>query len=123
MDKNRNKIALEFLGNISSSSDLMKLGSSQQLASNWIINDDEFQLEIPASMEDSNADKFVSRYVLAVLYYALGGSRWRDKFNFFSGVDECFWNRVYTDTSTKAASLLGITCNKQLHPQAIMLRK
>lgn len=114
----RTERGLNFLGTVSSSVDLQELGSSQQRAFEWIISFDDLRLEIPKSLEDDNAAHFVSRYVLAVLYFSLDGPKWTNNYNFLTGENECFWNFSYGPNQN-----YGITCNEQLELKSISLPK
>eukprot|EP00560_Eucampia_antarctica_P005634 CAMPEP_0197835348 /NCGR_PEP_ID=MMETSP1437-20131217/25448_1 /TAXON_ID=49252 ORGANISM="Eucampia antarctica, Strain CCMP1452" /NCGR_SAMPLE_ID=MMETSP1437 /ASSEMBLY_ACC=CAM_ASM_001096 /LENGTH=153 /DNA_ID=CAMNT_0043440699 /DNA_START=225 /DNA_END=682 /DNA_ORIENTATION=+ len=109
----REALAFRFLSTVCSSvDDLKEIGSSQQRAYAWITEEDGLQLKIPKSLTDDNASTFVSRYVLAVLYFALDGSKWSEKFNFLTQVDACAWASVYGST-------YGILCNAQFEPYSI----
>jgi hypothetical protein len=77
---------------ISSSTNLQNTESPQYKAAAWISNDDERQLDIPESIDDEEAYKFVQRYVMAVFYFALGGPSWPRQVSFLSGEATCDWN-------------------------------
>jgi len=117
----RKKLVLDFLGTVSSSSDLQKDGSPQQLACAWISLDDPRQLAVPSGINDSRALSFISRYVAAVLYFSSGGSNWSDNFHFLSENNICDWNKFTDGASEYALFSLGIVCNKNDEPQQIMI--
>lgn len=62
--------------------------SPQYKALNWIANED------PASMSVGSTpiETISTRYVAAVLYYALGGETWLQQLSFLSQGDICTWN-------------------------------
>ena len=71
--------------NISSEADLGMPASPQQLALNWISDEDGLELPVPPVGADKTTDQgyaFLSRYVLAVFYYALDGPSWTYSLNF-----------------------------------------
>ena len=82
--------AKEFLSQFSRREDLDRSGSPQNLAVDWIANKDELQVPLPASPAYDDSYRFVQRYVLAVMYYALGGDEWTyDEARFLSKSSEC----------------------------------
>jgi len=109
----------DFFENLSSKSDLQTEGSPQQLASSWILNDDSLQLAMPLSFDDVDASKFVSRYALAVLYFAFNGSKWVDDFDFLSRRDVCEWNKSYNDVLANKKYFHGVSCDDNNEPIAI----
>jgi len=108
-----------FFENLSSRNDIETAGSPQQLASAWILNDDGLQLPVPLSLDDAGASKFVSRYALAVLFYACNGSMWADNFNFLSGIDVCEWNTPYNDVLANKKYYRGVSCDDNNEPRVI----
>ena len=82
-------------------------GTPQNLAANWLIDDDAF-LVCPGD------EKLMQRYVMALFYYSTEGSSWSScgqvgacsETNFLSAVHECEW--------------AGTTCNSDLCITEIM---
>jgi hypothetical protein len=74
-------------GGISKMEDLQTIGTPQHKAARWIADRDVMRVPI------SNARIFLDRYVLAVLYYALGGDEtWPHDMNFLSDEGVCKWS-------------------------------
>jgi len=61
---------LDIVDDISSPTDINTTGTAQNLAFDWLVNDDLAQV-CPEDMLD-----VVQRYVMAVLYYSLNGPAW-----------------------------------------------
>jgi len=78
---------------VSSMEDLTKNGSPQSKAAHFLAEQDKANLPIPsAEISDEAGYLYVTRYVMAVIYYATNGSRWKSKVNFMSGKPVCKWN-------------------------------
>jgi hypothetical protein len=68
---------------------LNDVNSPQFKALNWIVNDDPANLSVGGTTPDETIQ---TRYVAAVLYYALGGVSWATQYDFLSDRDICTWN-------------------------------
>lgn len=80
----------DFLSFYSTRSSLETASTPQYLAAMWIANKDGRQVEIPSSTDYSEAYPFVQRYVLALMYFALGGENWVFKqVNWLHSKSEC----------------------------------
>jgi hypothetical protein len=75
---------------ISEEADLRRDGSPQNLGAKFIADEDPQYRALPSSIEDEDAYLFVQRYVLSVMFYALGGPSWRTSLRWLTGGDECF---------------------------------
>ena len=76
--------------------------SPQNLAIDWLVNTDEFSVDLDKTQRVS------IRYSLAVLYFATGGnSKWKNSLNFLSDSHECDWNIPATETD----DLSGVECD------------
>jgi len=53
--KIRDELAIELLGTVSSTFSLLEVGSSQQRALEWIVENDNLVLKVPKIMEDDGA--------------------------------------------------------------------
>ena len=107
---------------ISSRRDLESESTPQYLATDWIAHEDELRLEIPEA--NSEADSFVQRYVLAVLYYALGGPNWKMTMDFLIEKSECSWfDFTGADDRFDPDSMLGVNCNANKIVNSITIRK
>ena len=106
-----NTIDMLIASNISNLKDLEVQGTPQNLAAEWMANVDPLQYKIPyQGMAFEEAYHFIQRYVLAVLFFATGGSEsWTDDLDFLSGNHECGWfhRKEFTDGQTYA---MGVTC-------------
>ncbi|CAJ1943503.1 unnamed protein product [Cylindrotheca closterium] len=67
--QNRADSMLALINVISRQNDVIRGGSPQNLAANWIINGDEAKL----CPQD---DTWIQRYIMAVFYYSTNGNRW-----------------------------------------------
>eukprot|EP00980_Cylindrotheca_fusiformis_P018103 scaffold5817_cov101-Cylindrotheca_fusiformis.AAC.8 len=78
---------------ISEMSDLQTPGSPQNMAAIWVADDDHPQATI------SMAHSFLDRYVLAVVFFALGGTTsLADSLNFLQSEHVCNWEKPFKDT-------------------------
>lgn len=62
---------------------LANTSSPQRAAFRW--------LQSSANAAISSDEKLLQRYALASLFYATGGSQWKNTVSWLSGEDECFW--------------------------------
>jgi len=58
-------------------------------------------------------ERFLQRYVLAVLYFATNGGNWTDNLKFLSEMHECSWFRTEQGNDDQEYAV-GITCNSKL---------
>jgi len=116
----RTRQVYEFLTTkqVSSVEDLAKTGSPQNQAAHWIANFDAERIDIPSAEQDSY--RFIQRYSLVVLYYALGGEKWGTQLNFLSRDHECGWNEDITDEN-KEVFAVGVSCNTLLHADSLLI--
>jgi hypothetical protein len=77
---------------ISALEDLRSTTKPQYKAAVWISNNDDRELDIPESINENGAFRFVERYVMAVFFYALGGEDWNHDVNFLSEDKTCDWS-------------------------------
>jgi hypothetical protein len=74
---------------------LEQSGTPQNVAATWIAKQD---LAVPT--DDATAIdryKYVTRYVLAVLYFSMDGGGWEDQIHFMTERDVCDWNQHFYD--------------------------
>ena len=59
----------------------------------WLVETDTANLTLPTEPPTANREayEFVSRYVLATLYFATNGENWVYQFNFLSELNTCSW--------------------------------
>jgi hypothetical protein len=92
--------------------------SPQYLASKWIADQDDFDMEIPDDPENvDDSYDFVQRYVMAVFYYALGGDEWQDDYGFLYPSPVCDWNEAAPEDTIPDGNdpnfwFFGVTCDE-----------
>lgn len=93
-------------------SDLVVLttsGSPQNRASVWLAEVDGANLKVPQSTVLAiEGYKYMTRYILAVLYFATGGEAWDSQVNFMTGRDVCEWYSVFFNG--ESAFRKGVVC-------------
>jgi hypothetical protein len=89
---------------VSSEAALETAGSPQNSALQWLAYSD------PAQVQSTDTNRILRRYVLAVIYYSLGGNSWQNQFFFLSGDHECRWHDVWDNGQSMFA---GVTCNDE----------
>lgn len=84
--------------------------SPQSKAADWLAHDDLLLLGIPklAPNENEESYDFVTRYVMAVLYYATTGKSWKHDLKFLSEEKTCNWFQVFAPP----VGQLGVLCNR-----------
>jgi hypothetical protein len=102
----------EFLAvnGISDAAALDDFRTPQYQAADWLAHDDELVLGIPklAPNENDESYEFVTRYVMAVLYYSTNGKSWRYNLSFLSDKKTCDWYQVFAPP----VGQLGVLCNR-----------
>jgi Leucine-rich repeat (LRR) protein len=92
----------------SARTDTQSPGTPQWEAIEWIADFDRLKLPI----DDSLA--FKQRYVMAVLYFALGGENWKYKLDFLEREKVCDWYKVWPAEDNPGMSVgvqVGVSCN------------
>jgi len=85
--------------------------SPQSKAALWLAEVDPLNVKVPEEGIDSDQGyQYMSRYVLALLYYATDGPNWQYKFNFMSGQDICQWTGILYSGSQFYRS--GVLCDQ-----------
>jgi hypothetical protein len=102
----------EFLtvNGISDTSSFKHFQSPQYQAADWMAHDDKLELGIPKLAPSKNDESydFVTRYVMALLYYATKGKSWQHDMNFLSNKVTCDWYQVFAPP----VGQLGVLCNR-----------
>eukprot|EP00977_Amphora_coffeiformis_P017048 scaffold5478_cov161-Amphora_coffeaeformis.AAC.2 len=77
----------------------------------WLAWADEARIDIPSvNTTTAEAYPFLARYIMAVLYYAMNGPKWRLRFDFLSSKNVCEWRgTVLTDSGDMVR--LGVHCD------------
>jgi Leucine-rich repeat (LRR) protein len=87
-----------------SASILRQPGSPQMQAVDWLANDDPMQLDVDATEE------FMNRYLLATIYYALGGWNWSYDLHWLSANKVCDWKTSF-ETEEGIPIEIGVSCH------------
>lgn len=119
---NRMTATKEFLtqNNYATNEKLSNPSTPQYKAALWIANEDQDNLDIPVNTVGSASNRFLQRYVLAVLYYSLGGDEWTQSFNFLSSNHECSWNEEMKDENNEVFAV-GASCDTQLQVDSLLI--
>lgn len=111
----RAEVVTQFLveNKVSQLEQIMEVGSPQNWAVKWIAEQDAMQLPVPSELLGPDGTNFVSRYVVALLYYALNGSNWSYQLSFLSENDICDWNDIFVAEKGVDGRFfrVGIACN------------
>ena len=119
---------------ISTRKSLLKSATAQYQAAVWVADHDKEQLPIPTSLDESGAshdsDRFIQRYVLALMYYSWDGNNWNDQLKFVTENHECSWDNPILETGNEAnkntersSFALGVSCDDNLIVQSLSMRK
>jgi len=124
--KTRMEQAVEYLGLLSDAALLENDETPQARALEWIVNGDLQPLEVPAVVDGTGSvagpsdgdHRFVQRYVLAVLYYAMAEvleygdtDNWRREFNFMTVKNECEWHEELAYAEAEQVYFYGVACD------------
>lgn len=124
----RHQEVQDFLSFYSEREDLERAGSPQFFASRWIADEDLRASDLPESTEYDDSFVFVQRYILAVLFFATGGSEWKFNAEFLAVKSECDWNLgLRADQAITPAGSdrwdMGAACNDDGEVNQIFLRE
>lgn len=110
---------------VSEGDDLMRVGSPQNRAANWLVFDDERRLSLPSGTIQSNDGyQFMARYVMALLYFAMSGENWHFKLEFLSRNHICAWQGPKMQYNTNLRlEYGGVGCTDEGIPFVIDLGK
>lgn len=117
-DRGREVYDFLMANDVSTVEDLTETGSPQYRAAHWIANYDVERVDVPFRDEDPR--RFIQRYSLAVLYYALGGEKWATQLNFLASDHECSWNEEIADEN-KEVYAVGVSCNSELLVDSLLI--
>jgi hypothetical protein len=95
-----------FENDISTLPSLEDRKTAEHHAALFIADGDSYQSE----MTVENHQKFVERYILALLYYHFNGPEWASSYHFLTGRDHCTWST--TVTRPAGTFVKGVTCNE-----------
>lgn len=96
---------------ISEQTDLDRNTTSQAKAAQWMADDDKLKVNIPSSLNDLDAYRFLERYVLSVFFFAMQEVQpWATPLNFLSGDSVCNWNSPIFANGDEA-DRFGVLCH------------
>jgi len=94
---------------ISLSTDFENPLSSQSKALDFLAHEDEMRLSVPKNGPDSrDGYKFLTRYIMALFYYAMDGENWNFDLLFLSKHDTCDWFEIFEPPIGQ----VGVLCNE-----------
>ena len=98
--------------------------SPQARAARWLVETDTAtnNWTLPNTSEPREGYQFVSRYVLATLYFAMNGENWLYQFNFLSESNICDWRGIVVSAVGEAIPF-GAICDANGLIYAIYLGK
>eukprot|EP00977_Amphora_coffeiformis_P000110 scaffold26_cov158-Amphora_coffeaeformis.AAC.2 len=97
---------------ISDPQELLSFPTPQSQAARWLANEDTRNLALPSEgVESKQGYHFITRYILATIYYAMSGSDWRFQFNFMSEDDICDWRDTLYVINTGEPVPFGSLCD------------
>jgi len=119
---------IEFLTTtgISSSASLSNTASNQYHAAEWLAEVDQLNLPIPSPMTLGTAEgyRYGARYILTLLWFALGGNTWDVQIGFLLEIDACLWNSLVpyqTAAGTTQLFRTGVYCDNNGFPFSLVL--
>jgi len=110
---------------ISSLQDLTNTSTPQFRAMDWLTYQDPHRQPLPTTPQEEYL--YMTRYVMTVNYFSLGGDKWDTDLGFLLNASTCEWSGpVYTDTNISEASVPtdeygGLLCNGDNVPVALDL--
>jgi Leucine-rich repeat (LRR) protein len=105
---------------VTSHYDLDDPNTPQSKAVDWLAQYDLLVRPVPTKVH--SRQRFVQRYALATLYYALSGEEWTKKYKFLSSEDECGWfEEVPVSNYAAQDTAFGITCDPNLAVQSLFV--
>lgn len=83
--------------------------SPQARALNFMANADKMKMKVPrGDLKSKEGYRFITRYIMALFYYATNGARWNYDLLFLSDHDTCDWFEVFAPPLGQ----VGVLCNK-----------
>ena len=108
---------------ISNETALKTEGTPQNSAARWLSEQDEARVQVPtvpiADASDSSGYRFITRYIMALNYFVLGGDGWRTSVRFLTEYDVCDWNGdkfAYNNDGQLHIERGGVLCDTNNHP-------
>jgi Leucine-rich repeat (LRR) protein len=121
-DRRQQVLAFLLANGISSQDELSKNDSPQAIAANWIAQYDVLQRPVPTNTTLQQQSRFVQRYALATVFFALNGPSWTDDLKFLSAQDECAWFKTKTVQEYVTRNVaIGVTCDVDLNVKSLYI--
>ncbi|GKZ00680.1 hypothetical protein MPSEU_001020100 [Mayamaea pseudoterrestris] len=103
---------------VTSHYDLDDADTPQSKAVDWLAQYDLLVRPVPTKLH--SRQRFVQRYALATLYYALSGQQWTKNHKFLSSEDECGWfDEAPVNDYVSQTAAFGVTCDTNLAVQSL----
>ena len=95
---------------------LLTTSSPQHKAAMWIAGEDGANLDVPTGLSSQNnreAYLYITRYIMAVNYFALNGPNWHYQLQFMTDNDICDWNEpsLGIEGANFGLEIGGVTCS------------
>mmetsp|Transcript_36742 Transcript_36742/g.89155 ORF Transcript_36742/g.89155 Transcript_36742/m.89155 type:complete len:871 (-) Transcript_36742:512-3124(-) len=109
------------IGSVSPQTAFDQTTTPQYLAAQWMAHGDPLNMPIPQERDL----QFSERYIMAVLFFAMGGTEWTHQYNFLSGDHICTWFKEFT-LRDGSSVLYGVhRCkeadNGELYPHSVFM--
>lgn len=83
--------------------------SPQWKALNFMAVADKRRVSLPSgNLQSKSGYNFITRYIMALFYYAMDGARWNYDLRFMSDKDVCDWYQIFAPP----VGQLGVLCNQ-----------
>jgi hypothetical protein len=93
----------------------------QHEAAMFIADGDRYKMDM-IGKDGGKSQRFIERYVLALLYYQFNGVAWNYNLNFLSSTDHCeWWQKLSTTGGTQLR--MGVLCDENGHVKKLNLGK
>jgi hypothetical protein len=97
---------------VSTEGDFEDPTSPQSHALNFMAINDKKSMQVPSGdLQTNEGYKFITRYIMALFYYAMNGSRWNYDLLFLTEHDTCEWYELFS----QPIGQVGVLCNKDTH--------
>jgi hypothetical protein len=101
------------INNVSSAEDMRSEATPQGKAIKWLAELDDRNLPVPTGHAISTpvGYHYLTRYALAVVYFAMNGENWYIKSKWLSGDDFCSWSSILRG-SDGDSFVVGVECEE-----------
>jgi hypothetical protein len=106
---------------VSDATAVATFGTPQSRACTWLAEQDGANLAVPAvGIGSLNGYNYMTRYVMAVLFYSTDGINWENPLEFMTEKSVCDWNAQFT-TDGQNYFTKGVLCEPQANLIAALL--